>query len=341
MTHEQFEEAIPLYVVGSLERAERQAFEAHLLGGCATCRAALEEYRPVVAKLPFALPRAAVPPELKTKLLTAIAQPAPAHEAPLASGSASREPAQESVEASAGWLGLPAWLSHPAWALASVLILLVAAWYAQSSRTQTAIEIVQRQRAETALRDGTTRLMELQRQVAVQEQTLASLREEKTHRSGDLGEIQAALASREAELDELRIQLTRRERELTGLRTVLAQRDEMLTFLRSPSVKVISLAGLEKAKAAGAFLLFDPESKKAFFYAFNMPPLPGGKIYQLWAIVDKPVSAGTFSTDAGQKARLVVRSAPDLARITKFAVSVEPEGGRPQPTGDIYLMGQL
>ena len=108
-----------------------------------------------------------------------------------------------------------------------------------------------------------------------------------------------------------------------------------------PTVSSLSLAGLEQAKSAGAFLLYDQETKKAFFYAFNMPPLPAGKTYQLWAIVDKPVSAGTFEPDPGHKSRLLIRSIPPLESITKFAVSVEPQGGLPQPTGEIYLIGSL
>jgi anti-sigma-K factor RskA len=135
--------------------------------------------------------------------------------------------------------------------------------------------------------------------------------------------------------------LAQAEKETGGLQRALAQRDEMLTFLRSAHVQVISLAGLEMAKSAGAFLLYDLETKKAFFYAFNMPPLPPGKTYQLWAIIDKPFSAGVFSTDEGHKSRLVIRSLPDLSQVTKFAVSLEPEGGRPQPTGAIYLAGQV
>ena len=341
MSHEQLEEAIPLYVVGALDRPERQALEAHLLSGCNTCRAALEEYRPAAAKLPFALPRVPVQPELKSRLVAAITQAVPSREPSLAQGSPPREPAQVPEEAPSRWAGFPAWLCHPGWAAASVLLVALAAWYTQSIRSQVDVAIEQRQQVETAFQESAARLATIQRQVTEQEQALAGLREDMAHRSGDIGEIQAALASREAEVDELRSQLTQRERELSGLRASLAQRDEMLTFLRSPSIKVVSLAGLEKAKTAGAFILFDPETKKAFFYAFNMPPLPGGKTYQLWAILDKPVSAGTFSTDAGQKARMIVHSAPDLTRIKKFAVSMEPEGGRPQPTGDLYLMGQL
>ena len=34
----------------------------------------------------------------------------------------------------------------------------------------------------------------------------------------------------------------------------------------------------EEAKSAGALLLYDPDGKKGFFYAFNMPVLPGGNV---------------------------------------------------------------
>ena len=39
MTHEELEEAVPLYAIGALERSARQAIEAHLLSGCAACHA--------------------------------------------------------------------------------------------------------------------------------------------------------------------------------------------------------------------------------------------------------------------------------------------------------------
>lgn len=111
-------------------------------------------------------------------------------------------------------------------------------------------------------------------------------------------------------------------------------------MIKNPSSRVVSLTGSEAAKSAGALLLFDPASKKAWLYAFNLPALPSGKVYQLWAIDDKPVSAGVFGLDAGQKGRMLIKQLPDFARMKKFAVTVEPDGGLPQPTGAIYLVGQ-
>ena len=94
------------------------------------------------------------------------------------------------------------------------------------------------------------------------------------------------------------------------------------------------------AKSGRRVLLFDPTTKKAWLYAFNLPALPSGKVYQLWAIDDKPVSAGVFGLDAGQKARMFIKNMGEFPRMKKFAVTVEPDGGRPEPTGAIYLIGQ-
>ena len=51
MTHEELEEAVPLYATGALDRAERQALEAHLLSGCQSCHSALKEYQSVASLL--------------------------------------------------------------------------------------------------------------------------------------------------------------------------------------------------------------------------------------------------------------------------------------------------
>jgi len=326
MSHEQFEDAVPLYAIGALDRQERQALEAHLLTGCTACRAALKEYQGVATLLPYGLPPAAVPPTLGTQVITAVAQePSRSNEG------------QTRVQvgpASGRWIErifplLPSWPSafSPTFALVLVLLLAGTGWYTFSLNARVSLETAQRQQLETALQ------------------------EELQQRAGDLTGLQASLSQREAELALVRAQLTQREQDTVILRKALAQRDELVPFLRSPHVKVIALYGLEMAKSAGAFLLFDPESKKALLYGFNMPPLPHGKTYQLWAILDKPISAGIlttdhisagiFGTDTGHKSRLVIRRIPELAHITKFAVSLEPEGGRPQPTGAVYLVGQL
>ena len=90
-------------------------------------------------------------------------------------------------------------------------------------------------------------------------------------------------------------------------------------------------------------VFMEPELRRGFFYANNLPALPAGKTYQLWIITDtpKPVSAGVFSLDRGHKGRGILQNIPDVAKIKQFAVSLEPAGGLPQPTGAVYLAGNL
>jgi anti-sigma-K factor RskA len=102
-----------------------------------------------------------------------------------------------------------------------------------------------------------------------------------------------------------------------------------------------SLSGTDMAKDAYAMVFVEPDTRRGFFYVNNLPALPAGKTYQLWVITDKPVSAGVFSLDRGRKGRLMLQNIPEVGKIQKFAVSLEPEGGRPQPTGSIYLAGAL
>jgi anti-sigma-K factor RskA len=74
-------------------------------------------------------------------------------------------------------------------------------------------------------------------------------------------------------------------------------------------------------------------------YSGQIAPPPSGKSYQLWLVPasGSPVSAGLVDANQ-QNGAVVVRLAPGLAPKA-FAVTLEPYGGRPQPTGPMVLVG--
>jgi anti-sigma-K factor RskA len=76
--------------------------------------------------------------------------------------------------------------------------------------------------------------------------------------------------------------------------------------------------------------------------AAGLPPAPAGKTYQLWAIVGKqaPVSAGVFSVDAKGSGSLRVPTLAGVGKVDVFAVTLEPAGGLPAPSGPMYLAGK-
>ena len=74
--------------------------------------------------------------------------------------------------------------------------------------------------------------------------------------------------------------------------------------------------------------------------ATALPPLPAGRTYQLWYLTaTAPVSAGLLQPDAGGQIVTAFQPPVDTLTPTGFAVSIEPEGGVAQPTGDLYLVG--
>ncbi len=339
MTHEELEEAVPLYAVGALERTERQVLETHLLSGCATCHAALKECQAVAAVLPFALPPVAPPRTLKAKIMAARTPPAALPEVVRQLNKPSLEPGE--------------WMNHlfppstPAHSIpfriglgfASLALVAGIGYLAWLWTSQTTEESNKLEQLQAALQVETSHVAAIRKDLAGRDRALAQVRDELQLRTVELAELRDMIIRREAELDDARLQLAHRDAAV--LRRARSQQEEIAALLRLPGVKVASLAGSEMARSAGAVVLFDPGSNKAWLYAFNLPLLPTGKVYQLWAIDDKPVSAGIFSPDAGQKGRLMVKNLPDLSHAKKFAVSLEPAGGRPQPTGAIYLVGQL
>jgi anti-sigma-K factor RskA len=74
-------------------------------------------------------------------------------------------------------------------------------------------------------------------------------------------------------------------------------------------------------------------------YAGQLAPAPAGKSYQLWLVPASgaPVSAGLVEANQ-QSGAVVVHLTPGMA-AKAFAVTLEPQGGMPQPTGPKVLVG--
>jgi anti-sigma-K factor RskA len=77
------------------------------------------------------------------------------------------------------------------------------------------------------------------------------------------------------------------------------------------------------------------------FYATNLAQLPAGHTYQLWLIPSEgaPVSAGIFNSDLRGNGEVVLPTLPHGLTAKAFAVTIEPAGGVPAPTGPKVLIG--
>jgi hypothetical protein len=334
MTHEELEEAVPLYAAGALDRPERQALEAHLLSGCQTCRNALKEYQSVVSLLPFGVSPMRPPRALKSKIMAARNLDSSGVDRLLKeTGRPSLEPGE--------------WLNHlfppiaPArslslpWAIVavSVLVISVAGYFIWSYAERLSAERFRIQQLDMTLQEQSAKIAGLKRELTLKDRSLADLQVAAQRTTSDTLELKSQLIEREVELETVRDQLN------AAIRGKVPQ-DEFAALLRRPDARVVSLAASDMAKGASGVLLYNPVTQKVWLYSANLPECPTGKSYQLWAIDQKPISVGTFHIDAGQMAHLLVKRLPGFDRARKFAVSLEPAGGRPAPSGPIYLVGQ-
>lgn len=138
------------------------------------------------------------------------------------------------------------------------------------------------------------------------------------------------------------LQMTRLSDENARLKADRQKLSETIAALSSSGTRTIQLAGQAVAPNASARVFLDPAHRRAFVFFDQLPLNPGDKSYQLWIIrADQvaPQSAGVFNVDRNGKASLVVENLPVDTLIKAIAVTLEPKGGVPAPTGEKYLIG--
>ena len=149
------------------------------------------------------------------------------------------------------------------------------------------------------------------------------------------------LNDQQAENLNLENQLLEKEMQLAALDKELGAQTEALAFLENPNVVIINMVKTEPGLKAVGRVLWNTEDDEALFYGINLPQIPEGKTYQLWAIAgDTPKSAGVFQVDGNGDNLHIIKSLSNFGDISTFAVSLEPAGGVPLPTGEIYLAGE-
>jgi hypothetical protein len=140
--------------------------------------------------------------------------------------------------------------------------------------------------------------------------------------------------------EDLRSQTAQLSAELAGARAEAARRDLRVRLLESDDVRILFLGGKDPQPSARAKVFWSEKAKTGIILAGNLAPLPPDKQYELWVFaVGKPVAAGVFDADSSGRALFESKALAGLPAAQNFAVTIEPRGGVPQPTGPIVLVG--
>jgi anti-sigma-K factor RskA len=121
----------------------------------------------------------------------------------------------------------------------------------------------------------------------------------------------------------------------------LAEKTLRARFLEDPDVQAILLTGMGPQPGARGKVIYSPKARRALFVSAGLEPLATDRQYELWFLAaGKPIAAGTFDARPGVAAVFESEPLPaGVAAVEKFAVTIEPRGGVPQPTGPMVLAG--
>ncbi len=122
------------------------------------------------------------------------------------------------------------------------------------------------------------------------------------------------------------------KQEQTELDGQYGSQQSAIAMLAYPTTQTIAF---DQAGVSGS-LLVDKKRNLLAVFAWNLPPAPAGKTYQMWLIDPKEdrTSGGFLIPEGGQPFVMsVIKSPQPLAGFTGLGVTLEPLGGSPKPTG--------
>ena len=113
-------------------------------------------------------------------------------------------------------------------------------------------------------------------------------------------------------------------------------------LLLDPQVTIRPIAGAEHASHASARFVGAPARHEGVVLAQGLRPLDAQHAYQVWLLRDgQPQPNNVFIVDHAGRGIGIVRADEAPLDFDVLAITPEPAGGSPEPTGNIVLAGAL
>lgn len=124
-----------------------------------------------------------------------------------------------------------------------------------------------------------------------------------------------------------------------SIMTMLSRKDSMIAAMTGPDVKIVPLTN-EGAREPLGRMMWNRASNDWIMVTYNLRQPKPGMTYQVWLVTDDAkISAGTFHPDANGGTFMHARYALDRNALRAVAITEEPEGGVPAPTGPMVVAG--
>ena len=129
----------------------------------------------------------------------------------------------------------------------------------------------------------------------------------------------------------------RLRQDLVTAQSQIMQQKDAIAMLQQSSTSLVALKGMDMASAASGNMVMTPGESQAVLVLRNLPTLPEGKVYYLWAVAgDKKFPCGTFK--AGSHGNVVSKFAiPNSENIEALIVTVEASPSATEPAGPMVM----
>ena len=130
---------------------------------------------------------------------------------------------------------------------------------------------------------------------------------------------------------------------LAAFNLLLWQRvNNMDYFTTAGGSRAVPLNPADTASNATGYVLVSVDGEDGALIVDGLPPLAESQQYQLWLVREgEEVSGAVFSTDEHSYGGTRIRAPRSLLDYSAAVITIEPEGGSPQPTGLQVLGGSL
>lgn len=152
--------------------------------------------------------------------------------------------------------------------------------------------------------------------------------------------LRGELAETKRQLAAARIEAATNERRAAELQPAASRDAQAMAILTAPDLATVTLHGQPPTAGARA-QAFWSRSRGLVFSASHLPSPRPGRTYQLWVVTaaSAPVSVGVMRPDPNGHIAMVVATPPEMPAPVAMALTEEPAGGVPAPTGQKLLVG--
>jgi len=116
-------------------------------------------------------------------------------------------------------------------------------------------------------------------------------------------------------------------------------------LIQQPTTLVYALKGAGETPAASGRVVFNAEQRQAIVVVRDLPKLPSGQLYRLWALTAKGevVYCGQFDTQKAGTAveRLRTAQAPESLSVAEMRITQEVANTPPVPKGPAVMTSLL